>query len=151
MPFAGHGSCCLQAGSSLGGLDLLDEFGNDLVQIADDAVSGNVEDGGVLVLVDGDDVLGVLHTGNVLDGTRDAQGNVDAGMHGLTGLADLVVSRQPALIGDGTGSTDNTAQSLGQLLSQLDALLGVSGDTAADGDDNVSTCLLYTSPSPRDA
>ena len=90
--------------SSLGGLDLLDEFGNDLVQIADDSVGGNVEDGGVLVLVDGDDVLGVLHTGNVLDGTGDAQGNVDAGMHGLTGLADLVVS----------------------------------------------SCLLYTSPSPRD-
>ena len=43
--------------SSLGSLDLLDELGNDLVQIADDAVGGNIEDGGVLVLVDGDDVL----------------------------------------------------------------------------------------------
>ena len=59
-------------------------------------------------------------------------------MHGLAGLADLMVSAQPALVGDGTGSTNNTAQSLSQLLSQLDALLGVSGDTAADGDDNVS-------------
>ena len=111
-------------GISLGSLDLLDQLGNDLVQIADDAVGGDVEDRGVLVLVDSDDVLGVLHTGNVLDGTGDAQGNVDAGMHGLAGLADLMVSRQPALIGDGAGSTDNTAQSLSQLLSQLDALLG---------------------------
>ena len=135
MPFAGHGSCCLQAESGLGSLDLLDQLGNDLVQIADDAVGGNVEDGGVLVLVDGDDVLGVLHTGNVLDGTGDAQRNVDAGMHGLAGLADLMVSAQPALVGDGTGSTDNAAQSLSQLLGQLDALLGVSGDAAADGDD----------------
>ena len=91
--------------SSLGSLDLLDELGNDLVQIADDAVGGNIEDGGVLVLVDGDDVLGILHTGNVLDGTGDAQSNIDAGMHGLAGLADLMVSRQPALIGDGTGGT----------------------------------------------
>ena len=91
VPFAGHGSCCLQTRSGLGSLDLLDQLGNDLVQIADDAVGGNVEDGGVLVLVDGDDVLGVLHTGNVLDGTGDAQRNVDAGMHGLTGLADLMV------------------------------------------------------------
>ena len=31
--------------SSLGGLDLLDELGNDLVQIADDAVGGNIEMG----------------------------------------------------------------------------------------------------------
>ena len=98
--------------SSLGSFDLLDELGNDLVQIADDAVGGNIEDGGVLVLVDGDDVLGILHTGNVLDGTGDAQCNVDAGMHGLAGLTDLMVGRQPALIGDGAGSTDNTAQSL---------------------------------------
>ena len=75
----------------------------------------------------------------MLDGTGDAQGNVDAGMHGLAGLADLMVSAQPALVGDGTGSTDNAAQSLSQLLSQLDALLGVSRDAAAHGDDNVST------------
>ncbi len=82
--------------------------------------------------------LGVLHTGNVLNGTGDAQRNVDAGMYGSAGLADLMVGRQPALVGDGTGSTDNTAQSLSQLLGQLDALFGVSGDAAADGD-NVST------------
>ena len=87
--------------SSLGSFDLLDQFGNDLVQITDDAVGGNIEDGGVLVLVDGDDGLGVLHAGHVLDSTGDAQGNIDAGMHGLAGLADLMVGRQPARIGDG--------------------------------------------------
>ena len=75
----------------------------------------------------------------MLDGTGDAQCNVDAGMHGLAGLTDLMVGRQPALISDGAGSTDNTAQSLSQLLGQLDALLGVSGDAAAHGDDNVGT------------
>ena len=47
----------------------------------------------------------------MLNGTGDAQRNVDAGMHGLAGLADLMVSAQPALVGDGTGSTDNAAQS----------------------------------------
>ena len=106
---AKHGSP-IAVKSGLGRLDFLNQLGNDLVQIADNAVGGNVEDGGVLVLVDGDDVLGILHTGNVLDGTGDAQRNVDAGMHGLAGLTDLMVSGEPALIGDGTGSTDNTAQ-----------------------------------------
>ena len=60
-------------------------------------------------------------------------------MHGLAGLADLMVSRQPAFIGDGTGSANNAAQDLSQLFSQLDALLGVSRDAAADRNDHVST------------
>ena len=89
----------------LGGLDLLDQFGNDLVQVANDAIGSNAEDGGILILVDGDDGLGILHAGNVLDGTGDAQSNIDAGMHGLAGLANLMVSRQPAFIGNGTAYT----------------------------------------------
>ena len=60
-------------------------------------------------------------------------------MHGLAGLADLMVSRQPALIGDGTGGTDNAAQNTGQLLSQLDALVGVGRDAAAHGNNNIGT------------
>ena len=78
--------------------------------------------GGILILVDGDDGLGILHAGNVLDGTGDAQSNIDAGMHGLAGLADLMVSRQPAFIGNGTGSTDNAAQGTSQLFGQGNAL-----------------------------
>ena len=39
---------------SLGGLDGLDQLGNDLEQVAGDAVIGNLEDGSGVVLVDGD-------------------------------------------------------------------------------------------------
>ncbi len=42
-------------------------FRDDLVQVTNDAVVGDLEDGGVLVLVDGDDELGGLHAGQVLD------------------------------------------------------------------------------------
>ncbi|CAN4043812.1 hypothetical protein BBBGCB_BBBGCB_13015, partial [Dysosmobacter welbionis] len=51
-----------------------------------DAVVGNLEDGRSVVLVHRDDALGVLHTGLVLDGAGDAQGDVHLRMHGLAGL-----------------------------------------------------------------
>jgi hypothetical protein len=75
----------------------------------------------------------------VLDGTGDAQSNIDAGMHGLAGLADLMVSRQPAFIGNGTGSTDNAAQGTSQLFGQGNALFGVRADTTANGNNHIST------------
>ena len=56
---------------SLGGLDGLDQLGDDLEQVAGDAVIGNLEDGSGLVLVDGDDALGILHTSLVLDRAGD--------------------------------------------------------------------------------
>ena len=76
-----------------------DRFGNDLVQFADDAVSGNVEDGGVLVLVDGDDVLGVLHTGNVLDGTRDVYKRQPSHSQTSTGLPALFFALRISMVG----------------------------------------------------
>ena len=79
---------------SLGGLDGLDQLGNDLEQVAHDAVVSHLEDGSGLVLVHGDDALGILHTSLVLDGTGNTQSNVDLGMDGLTGLAEDVYKRQ---------------------------------------------------------
>ena len=75
----------------------------------------------------------------MLDGTGDAQRNIDLGMHRLTGLADLMVSADPTGIDAGAGRTHDTAQDLCQLLGQLDAALDVLGDTTADGHDKVGT------------
>ena len=112
--------------SSLCCLDLLDQLRHDLEQVAHDAVVSNTEDGSTLVLVDSDDALRILHTGGVLDGTGNAQSHIDLGVHGLTGLTDLMVSGHPACIGDGTGSTHNAAAQSGcQLLGQLDALVDI--------------------------
>src|ERR1700722_4796633 len=57
------------AGSALG-LQRLDERRQHLVHVADDAEVGDREDRGLLVLVDGDDVLGALHPHQVLGGAR---------------------------------------------------------------------------------
>ena len=51
--------------------------GHDLVDVAHDAVVGDLEDRRVLVVVDGHDDLGVGHTGGVLHLAGDAQCNVD--------------------------------------------------------------------------
>ena len=133
--------------SSLCCLDLLDQLGHDLEQIAHDAVVGNTEDGCALILVDSDDALGVLHTSGVLDSAGDAQSNIDLGMHGLAGLTNLMVSGHPACIGDGTGSTHNAAaQSSCQLLSQLNALVDILADAAANGDDDIGIENLSAVP-----
>ena len=45
----------------LGSLDGLDQHGSDLEQVAADAIVSDLEDGSGVVLVDGDDALGILH------------------------------------------------------------------------------------------
>src|ERR687895_2283767 len=62
------------------------ELGQDLVEIADHAEVGELEDGRVRVLVDRDDVLGALHADLVLDRTRDARRQVELRRHRLAGL-----------------------------------------------------------------
>src|SRR5438132_12376400 len=69
------------------------ELGHQLEEIADEAVIGDLEDRRLLVLVDGDDDLRVLHPGEVLDGTRDADRDIELGGDDLAGLADLIVVR----------------------------------------------------------
>src|SRR6185436_3619415 len=53
---------------ALAGLDRVGQLRGDVEQVAHDAVIGDLEDGCLFVLVDGDDRLRRLHTGPVLDG-----------------------------------------------------------------------------------
>src|SRR5271166_3440950 len=70
-------------------LDGLDELWQHLGDIADNAQVGDGEDRSLPVLVDGDDVLGALHTDHVLSRPRDPARDVDRRLHRLAGLADL--------------------------------------------------------------
>ena len=47
-----------------------------LEEVGDQPVVGHLEDGGLGVFVDGHDHLRVLHTGQMLDSTRDTHGDV---------------------------------------------------------------------------
>src|SRR4051812_46121196 len=71
--------------------ELAYEFGHDLEQVADQAEIGDLEDRRVLVLVDRDDRLAVLHAGEMLDRARNADRDIDFGGDDLAGLADLII------------------------------------------------------------
>ena len=87
-------------------------------EVADDAVVGDFKDGGLGVLVDGDDALRGLHADQVLDGSGDADGEVELGRDGLAGAADLALHGQPAVIADGARGGQLRAECGGQILHE---------------------------------
>src|SRR5215217_5083696 len=82
------------------------EFRQDREQIADEAVVCDLEDRGFLVLVDGDDDLAVLHAGEMLDRTGNADRDVELRSHHLARLPDLPVVRRIAGIDGSAARTD---------------------------------------------
>src|SRR5947209_12353984 len=78
--------------------ELLLELRQDLEQIADNAVIGDLEDRRLLVLVDRDDDLGVLHAGELLDRPRDADRDIEPSRHELASPSHLGINRnQPGI------------------------------------------------------
>ena len=97
----------------------LSSSGSALNRSRDQAVVGDLEDRRFLVLVDGDDDLGVLHAGEMLDRAGDADGDVELGRDDLAGLADLLVVRRIAGVDRGARGADGGAQLVGQRLDVL--------------------------------
>src|SRR5919206_2171727 len=125
---------CAVISAALAGLDRLGELGDDLVQVADDAEVGELEDRGVRVLVDRHDVVRALHADLVLDRARDAGRQVELRRDGLAGLADLRGVRVPAGVDHGTGRGDGAAERAGQLLERLEAVGLAEAATAGHED-----------------
>src|SRR5918997_564814 len=78
--------------------EFLVEFRQEGEQVADEAVIRDLEDRGLLVLVDRHDDLGVLHAGQMLDRPRDADRDVEVRRHHLARLAHLPVVRGVARV-----------------------------------------------------
>src|SRR4029450_3465397 len=74
---------------ALGRVDGLGGLREDLEEVAHDAEVDQLEDRGLLGLVDRHDRLGGLHPGPVLDRTRDSARDVQLRRDLLAGLADL--------------------------------------------------------------
>src|SRR3954452_18496517 len=108
--------------AALSGLHGLGELGDDLVEVSDHAEVGELEDRGVGVLVDGDDVLGALHADLVLDRAGDARGEVELGRDGLARLADLGGVGVPARVDHRARRRDRAAERAGELLERFEAL-----------------------------
>jgi hypothetical protein len=109
-------------------MKLARQFRHDLEEVADEAVVGDLEDRGFFVLVDGDDDLRVLHAGEVLDGARDADGDVEFRGDDLAGLADLVVVRGVARVDRGARGADARAKLVGE---REDVLVELSAEARA--------------------
>src|SRR5690606_31052234 len=109
----------------------------DLEQIAHQAVIGYLEDRRFLVLVDRNNDLGVLHARQVLDGTGDADGDVQLRRNDLAGLADLHVVGYEAGVHRGTRGTDTGAQLVGQFVQHLEVVAVLHA--AATGDHDLGT------------
>ena len=98
-------------------LELFSQFRDDLEKISNDAIISDLEDGGFRVFIDGDNDLGILHTSQMLDSTRNTDGNVELRSNNFTSLTNLVVVRDEASIDSSSGSTNSTVtKDLGKLI-----------------------------------
>src|SRR4051794_4430497 len=122
----------------------LGQLGDDLVEVADDPQVGELEDRGVGVLVDRDDVLRGLHPDLVLDRAGDARREVELRRDGLARLPDLRGVRVPARVDDRAGRRDGAAERAGQVLERLEALL--VAQSAPAGDERLGVLDVHVGP-----
>src|SRR5678816_913191 len=83
-----------------------DQFGYRGEEIGFEPVVGDAEDRRLGILVDRDDHLRILHASEVLDGTADADGDVELRRDDLAGLTDLPIVRCIPRVDRGTARTE---------------------------------------------
>src|SRR3954471_23494527 len=121
----------------------LGQLGHRLIEIGDQTIVRDLEDRRVLVLVDRDDHLGILHAGEMLDRAGDADRDIEFRRHLLAGLADLPVVRGIAGIDRGARGADAGAELVGERLDILAEVLPALHGAAA-GDDDLGRGQLRT-------
>ncbi len=110
------------------------ELGQDFEEVADQAVIGDLEDRRLLILVDRDDDLGILHTGEMLDRAGDADRDVKLRRDDLAGLADLIVVGDEPGIDRGARRADRGAELVGDRLDQMEIVARLHAAPARDDD-----------------
>lgn len=111
-------------------LELLGEFGDSGEQVIDKTKVRNLEDGSLRVLVDSNNGLRILHTSQVLNGTRNTDGNVEIGGDDLTGLTDLEGVVSKARVNGSSRSTDGSTDGISKRKDELVKVLLVLQTTA---------------------
>src|SRR3954451_23586624 len=96
-------------------LDLGSGLREDVEDVPDDAEIRDLKDRRLGILVHGNDDLGCLHAGLLLDGAGDARGDVQLRGDGLAGLPRLGVVADPAGIRGRPGGTHGSAERICQL------------------------------------
>ena len=110
---------------------LLNEFGHDSVNVAHEAIIGDVKNRRVGIAVDGHDGARVLHASQVLNRARNTQRDVQLRGDDFTGLADLEFVRCDAGIDQGTRASNRAAQDIRQSADkQLKVLAAFNGSAS---------------------
>jgi len=113
-----------------------------LEQVSHEAVVGNLEDGRLCILVDGDDHLAVLHACQVLDRAADADGDVQLRGDNLARLPYLQVVRHKAGVDSSTRGANRSAHLVSQVVQKLEVLAVLQA--AAARNDNARAGQLGT-------
>src|SRR5699024_5308924 len=102
--------------------DCLCQLRNNLKSVAYDTVISHIEDRSVRIFVDGDDDIGLFHTGYVLDRSGDTDCEVYLRTNSFTCLTNLQILRLPAVIYNRTGAGNGSADCLCQIVKQCKVL-----------------------------
>src|SRR5699024_11069350 len=108
------------------------EFGEDFEQITYQADIGDFKDGRVGILVDRNDGARILDAGEMLDGPRNTDGDVELRRDDLAGLADLEVIGHVTGIDGGARGADGGAEFVGERVDDLEILLAANAASAGD-------------------
>ena len=103
-------------------LEVAEQLGDRLKEVGYQAIISDLKNGRLSIFVDGHNGFGALHTGEVLDGPADADGEIEIWSHHFAGLPDLEIVRHSARIADGPGSPDSTAELVGEIFNELEVL-----------------------------
>src|SRR6516164_4630084 len=115
--------------------ECLGQFGDHLVEIRDQAIIGDLENRRVLILVDRDDHLGVLHSGEMLNCAGDADRDIKFRRHHLAGLPDLPVVRRISRIHRGARGADAGTELVGERLDIFGEILAALHRSPPGNDD----------------
>src|SRR4029453_18135839 len=113
-------------------LELFRQLGPDLEQIGHDPEIGDLEDRRLRVLVDRHDDLRSPHAGEVLDGARHAEAEIELGRDRPAGLADLEAMRPPARVDGRARGADRGAVDPRELLEDHVVFRPLHAATAGD-------------------
>ena len=83
------------------------------MHVADHAVTGDLEDGGVGIFVDSHDDLGGFHARKMLHRARQTAADVKLGADRLARLTDLVIVSYPTGINGSSRRTESAAKRIG--------------------------------------
>ncbi|TYZ65677.1 hypothetical protein PybrP1_007048 [[Pythium] brassicae (nom. inval.)] len=120
--------------TSRSALDLLRELRHRREEVRDESVVRDLEDRGLLVLVDCHDRLRVLHAREVLDRARDADRDVQLRRHDLACLPDLQLVRHVAGVHRRARGADGAAELVRELVEQLKVVAALEPAAARDHD-----------------